>query len=245
MPEYEVNEDGAIREWLWPGLEDNYHHRHQSHIYPLFPGFEVTEESDPDLYEACRVAVEKRLVIGLTSQTGWSLSHMANIYARLGEGDRALECLEILTRSCTACNLLTYHNDWRKQGLTLHWGETYPPFQMDANFGLTAAVIEMLLFSTPTMLKLLPALPTKWPTGQINGLRSRCGVAVDIQWDLAAGSLRANLTSREAQTITVKLPFEPDTVDCDGAEIAASDYGPAYRQISLPAGHAVTLTAKK
>jgi alpha-L-fucosidase 2 len=245
MPAYEANEDGAIREWLWPGLADNYHHRHQSHIYPLFPGFEVTEESDPQMYEACRVAVEKRLVIGLTSQTGWSLSHMANIYARLGEGDRALECLEILTRSCTACNLLTYHNDWRKQGLTLHWGETFPPFQMDANFGLTAAVIEMLLFSTPKMLKLLPALPSKWSTGQINGLQSRCGVAVDIQWDMEAGTLQANLTSREAQTITIKFPFEPTKVDRDGGEVSASEYGPAYRQIALPAGHTVTIATNK
>jgi len=245
MPAYEANEDGAIREWLHPAFPDNYHHRHQSHLYPLFPGFEVTEETDPQMYEACRVAVEKRLVIGLTSQTGWSLSHMANIYARLGEADRALECLEILSRSCVACNLLTYHNDWRKQGLTLHWGESFPPYQIDANFGLTAAIIEMLLFSTPEMLKLLPALPTKWPTGQINGLQSRCGVAVDIQWDMQAGTLRASLTSREAQTVSVKFPFSPSQLDCDGGEAADSDHGPAYRQIALPAAQTVTLTATR
>ena len=243
MPVYEANEDGAIREWLHPAFPDNYHHRHQSHIYPLFPGFEVTEETDPEMYEACRVAVEKRLVIGLTSQTGWSLSHMANIYARLGEGDRALECLEILTRACTACNLLTYHNDWRKQGLTLHWGETFPPYQIDANFGLTAAVIEMLLFSTPEMIKLLPALPAKWPAGSITGLHTRCGVAVDIEWNMDEGKLSANLTSREAQTVTVKLPFEPSQVDCDGGEMSPSDFGPAYRQITLPAGQNACVTA--
>ena len=38
LPAYQTNADGAMREWLWPGLEDNYHHRHQSHIYPVFPG---------------------------------------------------------------------------------------------------------------------------------------------------------------------------------------------------------------
>ncbi len=77
LPDYEINDDGAIKEWLHPAFKDNYHHRHQSHLYPLFPGLEITEESHPDLYEACRVAVEKRLVIGLTSQTGWSMAHMA------------------------------------------------------------------------------------------------------------------------------------------------------------------------
>ncbi|MHC4562116.1 MAG: glycosyl hydrolase family 95 catalytic domain-containing protein, partial [Planctomycetota bacterium] len=245
MPEYEANEDGAICEWLHPDLKDNYHHRHQSHIYPLFPGLEVTEESDPAMYEACRVAVEKRLVIGLTSQTGWSLSHMANIYARLGEGDRALECLEILTRSCTACNLLTYHNDWRKQGLTLHWGESFPPFQIDANFGLTAAIIEMLLFSKLGLLKLLPAVPAKWPTGQINGLVARGDITVDLQWDFPAGTVRAELTARQAQTITVKLPFAPTTITCDGGEVTATDLGDTYRTLSLPAGHVVTLTAER
>jgi alpha-L-fucosidase 2 len=119
LPEYAVNEDGALREWLHPKFEDNYHHRHQSHLYALFPGIEITEETHPALFEACRVAVEKRLVIGLTSQTGWSMAHMANIYARLGQGNRALECIEILARSSTGPNLFTYHNDWRDMGLSL------------------------------------------------------------------------------------------------------------------------------
>lgn len=110
LPAYAVNGDGAMREWLHPNFEDNYHHRHQSHVYPVFPGFEITRESHPEILEACRVAVEKRLIIGLTSQTGWSMAHMANIYARLGNGDRALECIEILTRGSMGTNLLTYHN---------------------------------------------------------------------------------------------------------------------------------------
>ncbi len=245
MPAYEVNEDGAMREWLHPAFPDNYHHRHQSHLYPLFPGLEVTQETDPELFEACRVGVEKRLVIGLTSQTGWSLAHMANIYARLGEGDRALECLEILTRSCTACNLLTYHNDWRKQGLTLHYGEVFPPFQMDANFGVTAAVIEMLLFSKVGLIKLLPALPGKWDKGEITGLVARGGVDVDIKWDLAAGELKAKLTARTAQTVTLKLPFAPTSIEAGGAELTPSDLGDSYRQIALPAGMTVILKASK
>jgi len=134
LPDYAVNEDGAIREWLHPDFTDNYHHRHQSHIYPVFPGFEISEENNPEIFEACRIAVEKRLVIGLDSQTGWSMAHMANIYARLGMGDRALECLEILSRSSLGPNLFTYHNDWRHMGLSLVCGNN-PPFQIDANMG--------------------------------------------------------------------------------------------------------------
>ncbi len=236
LPAYEVNEDGAMREWLHPAFPDNYHHRHQSHIYPVFPGFSVTAETEPAIYDASRVAVEKRLVIGLTSQTGWSMAHMANIYARLGDGDRALECIELLTRSSTGPNLLTYHNDWRAMGLTFGGWQQNPPFQIDANFGLTAAVLEMLVFSAPGMIKLLPALPTCWPTGAAEGIACRGGAVVDMQWDLPAGRLTATLRSGSAQQIVVKFPAEPSEVLCEAVPAPASPRGPAYRQITLPAG---------
>jgi len=203
LPEYEINEDGAMKEWLHPAFKDNYHHRHQSHIYPVFPGLEITEESNPAIYEACRVAVEKRLVIGLTSQTGWSMAHMANIYARLGQGDRALECLEILTRSSTGPNLFTYHNDWRQMGLSCGWGKM-PPFQIDANFGIAAAVLEMLVFSKPGLIKLLPALPAKWKSGRVTGIRCRGGITVDMEWQ--PGQFRATLTSNIDQRLRLRLP---------------------------------------
>lgn len=205
LPAYEINDDGAIREWLHPAFGDNYHHRHQSHLYPVFPGFEISRESQPELFEACRVAVEKRLVIGLTSQTGWSMAHMANIYARLGEGDRALECLELLTRSSTGPNLLTYHNDWRGMGLSCYWGKM-PPFQIDANFGFTAAVLEMLVYSKPGMISLLPALPSKWRSGRISGIACRGGVTVDLSWDIEPGEVRAELTSRSDTQVELFVP---------------------------------------
>ena len=244
LPAYEANEEGAMREWLWPGLADNYMHRHQSHIYPLFPGTEVTLESDPEIWEACRVAVEKRLVIGLTAQTGWSLAHMANIYARLGQGERALECLALLARAAVGPNLFTYHNDWRGQGLTMH--APHPPFQIDANFGFTAAVLEMLVFSTaavgalPTIVRLLPALPEAWQRGSAKGVACRGGVVVDLEWDGRARRVRATLRSSRAQRVTVKLPGPVVELETK-AEVSASPWGVAYRQVRLPAGEAVEL----
>lgn len=243
LPDYEINEDGAIREWLWPGLNDNYRHRHQSHIYPLFPGIEVTEESKPELFCACRTAVEKRLIIGLSSQTGWSLVHMANIYARLGDGERAVECLNLLTRSCVGTNLLTYHNDWRGQGLTLGGGPGHiPPFQIDANFGLSAAILEMLVFSAPGMIKLLPALPKCWKKGRAEGIACRGGVIVDLQWDMDTKNLRATLRAKEDLQLTLKLPENPTEIDSEPAiKITESPIGKSYQVISLPANQPVRL----
>jgi alpha-L-fucosidase 2 len=246
LPEYAVNEDGAFREWLHPMFRDNYHHRHQSHLYPLFPGFEITEETHPELVEACRVAVEKRLVIGLTSQTGWSMAHMANLFARLGQGNRALECLEILTRSSTGPNLFTYINDWRDMGLSLAgWGEK-PPFQIDANFGLTAAILEMLVFSKPGLIKLLPALPDKWTRGRACGIACRGGIVLDLEWDWPGGEMSATLISKRDQKVWVKLPIGMKEVECAvrRQEAPPSHWGHSYLSVALPKSKAVQIRAE-
>ena len=77
LPAYAVNDEGAMKEWIHPELHDYYLHRHLSHLYPLFPGFEITRETDPAIFEACRVAVEKRQQIGQDARSGWSLAHAA------------------------------------------------------------------------------------------------------------------------------------------------------------------------
>ena len=220
IPEYQINEDGALCEWLHPDFKDNYHHRHQSHIYPLFPGLEIDEDSR-ELFEAMHIAVEKRLVIGLKEQTGWSLAHMANIFARLNDGQGAIRCLKLLLRFCTGANLFTYHNDWRNMGVTLKFihGDK-PPFQIDANMGFTAAVYEMLAYSTPGKLRLLPALPTEWASGEATGLGTRCGVTVDVKWDESGAyakikairdtSLKVKLKGKEYKEISLKKGEEAE-----------------------------------
>ncbi|MEF3303504.1 glycosyl hydrolase family 95 catalytic domain-containing protein [Paenibacillus sp. GYB003] len=243
LPDYETNADGAMKEWLHPDFEDNYHHRHLSHLYPLFPGFEITGETNPELFEACRIAVEKRLVVGLGQQTGWSLAHMANLYARLGDGDRALECLELLARSCLGDNLFTYHNDWRRQGVTLNARRA--PFQIDANFGWTAAMQEMLLFSAPGRIKLLPALPGKWERGAFRNFRCRGGVAVSLRWDMREGIAELTMEADRSQTVDVHFHRAIETIEHDGgARIADSSRGRHCRTAELTAGRKTTWTVR-
>jgi len=204
---YRINEDGALAEWISEKHTDNYAHRHLSHLYPLFPGFEITRQSGKTLFDAAKIAVDKRIQIGLSAQTGWSLVHLANIYARLNNGEQALECLDILTRTCVGKNLFTYHNDYRNMGVTLKviLGKS-APYQIDANMGLTSAIIEMLFYSDPKALRIAPALPKEWKKGKIGTLAARCGCEVDINWDQTAQQITVFLTAKATRNIQIMLP---------------------------------------
>lgn len=195
IPAYPVNEDGAVKEWIHPELEDNYHHRHLSHIYPVFPGTEVTAHNNPELFEAFRRAVKLRK---LGSQSGWSLTHMASIYARLGEGEKVIECLDIMAKSVVHSSLLTVHNDWRGMGMTLNWKEA--PVQLDAAFGAVNAVQEMLFCWQKEALSVLPALPERLKEGAARGLVFPGGT-IDIVWT-ASGTVE----------VTVRAQRKLDTV---------------------------------
>jgi len=212
LPPYTANAQGGLREWLHPDLDDVQAHRHLSHLYGLFPGWEINYEETPELYEITTRAQELR-DNELSSMAGWSFAFMANVWARLGNGDRALENLKVLLRSCTTPNLFTWHNDWRAQGLSMFWGHgARPPFQIEAGMGFVSAVCEMLVGSRPGFLHLLPALPSAWPAGRVCGLTTRCGVTVDFSWSAHGHQLQLTLHSRVAQQITLRLPegFEPE-----------------------------------
>jgi alpha-L-fucosidase 2 len=204
IPAYQINEDGAVKEWMHPFFTDNYAHRHQSHIYPVFPGLEVTRDSDPELFKAFEIAIRKRLDIGIGSQTGWSLAHMANVYARMNEGDRALNCLSLLARACVMNNFYTTHNDWRNSGIGVDF--VMAPYQIDANLGWSAAIQEMLLFSVPGKITVLPALSRDWKKGSVNGLLARGGVEVSMDWNLAE-KVDVRLVSRMDQVVTLTSPY--------------------------------------
>lgn len=238
IPAYRTNADGAIQEWLHEDFLDNYHHRHQSHIYPLFPGLEVTEESDGELFAAIKTAVDKRLSEGIKEQTGWSFAHMANIFARLSNAEKAKECLDLLIRFCTGSNLFTYHNDWRNMGVTLKYMVCkQAPFQIDANMGFTSAVYEMLLYSNLKMIKILPAIPKQFKSGCVKGMIARGGFTVDIAW--TEKDVEVSITSREDRCVDIGMKNAVLTL-CT-ASYKESQFGNGFACVELGKGQAVRL----
>jgi alpha-L-fucosidase 2 len=206
LPPYQINAEDGLCEWMHPDLADVQTHVHMSHLYGLFPGWEINPEDTPETHTWAVRALELRQN-ELGSMAGWSLSFMANLWARCGHGDRALENLQLLLRGCTTPNLLSWGNDWRAMGLSCYWGQgALPPFQIEAGMGFVSAVCEMLVRSRPGFLRLLPALPAAWPHGSVRGITTRCGVTVDMSWSENGRVLSVELSSRIPQQITLHLP---------------------------------------
>lgn len=202
LPPYQMNEDGAVKEWTHPAFHDRYDHRHLSHLYPIFPGQEFIKEEQPELFTAFEQAVHLR---NIGAQTGWSLAHMASIYARLGNGEKALEALDILARSCLINNFFTVHNDWRNMGASMNKAQA--PVQLDANLGITNAVQEMLITVTGRVVKLMAAVPSRWKQGRVKGLRFHTG-SVSFAWDRTSSRFEAEIQALRKTAVTIVLPEE-------------------------------------
>jgi alpha-L-fucosidase 2 len=230
MPNYEVAKDGTLREWLWPGAEENMSHRHVSQLYSLYNKVDSAIVGNPALLAAVNKTIDGKLAFRKAEGGGemaFGLVQLGLSAAHIGEPEKAKFAVDYLASKYWSTALGSFHNV----------GDL---FNTDISGGLPAVLIEMLIYSEQNQITLLPALPKAWTKGQLDGALLRGNVTLKkLNWD--SKQIKVVLNSRYKRTTTLVLPAAVQSLSVNGFSVNLNRIKNNRFQLDLSQGGDVEL----
>jgi alpha-L-fucosidase 2 len=207
MPPYLLDTDGALKEWAWPSIAENLDHRHASHLYGVWPADEVDPDRTPELAKAFWLSDRKR---AQGNASGHGISHRSIAAARLKDGYLAnMELKQFLEQGYVGPTLRGAHNPY-----------TGP--MPDQQGSIATLIMEMLLYSRPGVIEVLPAMPNDIAKGSVKGLMARTYAKVDdLSWDMATKTVSVTVTSRRKQDVTLIARYGIESINAPAGVLAA------------------------
>jgi hypothetical protein len=232
LPPYMLEPDGTLKEWAWSDLGERYNHRHISHGYGAWPGDEFDPDRTPLLAKALVIANRKRVHERLAAH---SHCQRALIGARLKDNYLVdSELRQLLEEGFVGTTLLCPHDPYANMRIP------------DAQGGIPAIMMEMLAYSRPGVIEVLPALPPTLNKGSINGMLLRTFARLDkLTWNMDARTVDLTVTSVRKQEVTLIARYGIIKISTSsGALVSRPKPDEATCNLHLPEGKPVEIHLK-
>jgi hypothetical protein len=240
MPPYLLERDGTLKEWAWPTLQERYAHRHVSHLYGAWPGDEIDPDRTPQLARGAVIADRRRTFdVMSTAVSGETLAAYARCH-------RALAGARLKDSVIVDVQLRQLLEQGYVSGALRCSREPYGGPVPDAHGGIPAIIMEMLAYSRPGIIEVLPALPPSLVKGSINGMLARTFARIDnLSWDMETRTVDVAITSVRKQDITLIARHGIEEISAPAGVLAAAlQTGTATCDLHLPEGKPVDLHLK-
>jgi hypothetical protein len=231
LPPYLLEPDGTMKEWAWPTLAERYSHRHISHLYGAWPGDEIDPDRTPKLAKAAMMADRRRIPERYAAH---GRCHRALVGARLKDTYMVdTELRQLIEQGYVGTTLRCSHDPY-----------AFP--MPDAQGGIQTIMMEMLAYSRPGFIEVLPALPPSLVKGSINGMLARTFARIDkLAWDMEARTVDVAITSVKNQDVTLIARHGIEKISAPAGVLAAKPQpGTANCDLHLPAGKPVEVHLK-